>query len=233
MRPLPFVAACVLALLAHDADAVGTYSDGYRMGLLSKWSVKGLVVKSAEGELLLGSDSSTFAVKGKDGKPDEQVNPWAFSSDRATYDRYRDLIGDYVFIHYRQLLIQVTNWTGDTDYRVLDVERVNTEAPPPEPCGQRVSRGGVSDGDRVGRIVKASTKGNIAKSYEVIFQLGNAGNQFLEMSITDDDIYACAVNFLKSGRRVRLTYHQTLLRNPLTRDTTYNIVGIEALRSLD
>ena len=91
---------------------------------------------------------------------------------------------------------------------------------------QGTSRSTRSDGERVGYLTKVSDRGNLIKTYEVILQLGNAGNQFLAMSILDNDIYKCAQAFLQSGMRVRVNYKQSLIRNPTTRDTTYDIVGI-------
>ena len=67
-----------IVMNAH-ADGLGTYSTGERMGMLSKFSVKGLVMKSGEGEMLLGRNSSMLYVRDSQGHK-KYINPWAFSS---------------------------------------------------------------------------------------------------------------------------------------------------------
>lgn len=234
IRTIALAAALMGALVAVPAQAeMGTYSEGYRMGMLSKWSYKGLFSKTGEGELLMGNDSSPWIkVTGSgDSKTRVQMNPWAFSSDEAIYNQNRSKVGNYVVIRYREVLVQFTSTGGDTKYRVEEVQEL-AKAAPTTPCGSQEASGGKSDGDRVGRVVKVSLKGTIEKSYEMTLQVGNAGGQFIEMSISDPAIYECAVNFLKSGKRVKLTYDQSILRNPLARDTAYNVVGLAPIATL-
>ena len=52
------------------------------------------------------------------------------------------------------------------------------------------------------------------------------------MSIVDEPMFTCAVAFLRSGRKVKVTYNQSFIRNPLARDTTYDIIGISPVRAL-
>ena len=214
-------------LVAGFADYMpfNTYSDGWRMGMLSKVSLRGNpLFKSVEGELLMGNDSSATVVKEADQV--EFANPWEFSAARSQLPELQQIGGKTVAIHYRQLKLQLTRINGDTDYRVLEVKPVDLSAAP-QGCGvQGTSRSTRSDGERVGYLTKVSDRGNLIKTYEVILQLGNAGNQFLAMSILDNDIYKCAQAFLQSGMRVRVNYKQSLIRNPTARDTTYDIVGI-------
>lgn len=215
------------ASIAGFADYMpfNTYSEGWRMGMLSKISLKGNpLFKSVEGELLMGSDSSAAEVK--EGDKVLFTNPWEFSAARSKVPELQQNSGRTVAIHYRQLKLQLTKINGDTDYRVVGVEPVNPAAAP-QGCGVESSaRSTRSDGERIGYLTKVSDRGNFIKTYEVILQLGNAGNQFLAMSILDTPIYKCAAEFLKSGMRVRVNYKQSLIRNPAARDTTYDIVGI-------
>jgi len=214
-----------IAMSWSDYLPFNTYSEGWRMGTLSKVSVRGNpLFKSVEGELLMGNDSSAAVVN--DGEQVLFTNPWAFSGPRSDLAKIQEFTGRAVAIHYRQLWFQVTRINGDTDYRVIEVKRVNPEAAP-RGCGAAASAGATrSDGERIGYITKVSHRGNVLKSDEVIVQLGNAGNQFQAMSILDDQIAACALEFLKSGLRVRVNYRQSLIRNPARRDTTYDIIGI-------
>ena len=78
MRKAWLIVAGALSLAAatspvHPAQALdaGTYSDGYRMGIITKWSLRGsLVLKTGEGEMQLGNDASPPAVfTDKDGIP--------------------------------------------------------------------------------------------------------------------------------------------------------------------
>jgi len=218
-----YVFAIVLSWF--DYLPFNTYSEGWRMGTLSKVSLRGNpLFKSVEGELLMGNDSSATIVK--DGDRVLFSNPWEFSAPRSQLPEIEEFTGRPVAMHYRQLRMQVTNINGDTDYRVVEVKRVNPEAAT-RGCGVEGSSGSTrSDGERVGYITKVSHRGKVLKSEEVIVQLGNAGNQFQAMSILDDEIADCALAFLKSGQRVRVNYRQSLIRNPARRDTTYDIIGI-------
>ena len=217
----------VLAIFVSWSDYLpfNTYSEGWRMGTLSKVSLRGNpVFKSVEGELLMGNDSSAAVVK--DGDQVLFTNPWEFSARRSELPAIQEFTGRAVAIHYRQLRFQLTRINGDTDYRVVEVKRVNPDAAP-QGCGAEGSAGASrSDGERIGYITKVSHRGKVLKSDEVIVQLGNAGNQFQAMSILNDQIATCALDFLKSGQRVRVNYRQSLLRNPARRDTTYDIIGI-------
>ena len=222
-----FLLFYVLAIIVSWSDYLpfNTYSEGWRMGTLSKVSVRGNpVFKSVEGELLMGNDSSAAVIK--DGDRVLFSNPWEFSARRSKLPQIEEFTGRAVAIHYRQLWFQLTRINGDTDYRVVEVKRVNPDVAP-RGCGAEASAGASrSNGERVGYITKVSHRGNVLKSDEVIVQLGNAGNQFQAMSILNDQIATCALDFLRSGERVRVNYRQSLIRNPARRDTTYDILGI-------
>ena len=246
MRKAWLIVAGALSLAAatspvHPAQALdaGTYSDGYRMGIITKWSLRGsLVLKTGEGEMQLGNDASPPAVftdkdgkpiLGSDGKP-KQRNPWLFSSDADTYRQNcqnaacSNWLGIPVVVHYRQVLLQLNNWGGDTDYRVLDITPVDPSLNPPacgkQDVGSAISR---SDGGRFGMIVKVSRKGNLAKSWEATLLFGN---QFRDVSISDEAIANCALDFMRAGAKMIAVYDESYLRNPLARDTNYDLRGI-------
>lgn len=209
---------------------LGDYSDGWRMGMLTKYSVKGWVNKSGEGELLMGADSS-IAYEGS-GDDRKQINPWEFSSAPEKADQVLPFRGQYVVIHYRQY--QVNNpLKRDTDYELVDISAVNKAAKPTDACGNAAASGKNSSGFRVGRVVKASYKGTINKSYELKIQMGGSGNEFYDMSVSDPAMFECAVKWLKSGGKATIFYKQSFLYNPLNRNTGYDIQRIEPLPSLD
>ncbi len=94
------------------------------------------------------------------------------------------------------------------------------------------TNGSKSAGERVGRIVKASNKGTVSKSWEIMIQIGNSGNQFKNMSISDDEaLYNCAVRYLKAGQKVKIGYDESHVNlNVFGRDTNYDLIKIEPIK---
>lgn len=90
------------------------FSDGHRGGKLTKLSKKGVVVKTYEGELLLGDDANTV---------------WAFTvRDEDVAKSLETYIGRNVTLHYSQR-IMVAPWQSDTNYWVDSITSI-------EPNGQ-------------------------------------------------------------------------------------------------
>lgn len=221
------------------ADGIGVYSEGYKMGQLTKFSVKGLIFKSGEGELLLGVDSTPYALEEVDNKGNKivtEVNPWYFSSiNTKMHEKINSNLGEYVAIKYKQSHIK--NPDVDTDYEVIDVVNISRDKNyTAGPCkAEKFVSGMKSSGVRAGRIVKASSKGIGFKSYEILIQQGNSGNQFMSMSISaDEKLYECATKYLLAGRQVKITYSESFLNlSMLSRDTNYDIVKIEPVHGFD
>jgi hypothetical protein len=100
----------------------GTYSDGYRAGKLVKFSKKGVVFKTYEGQLNVGG----FA---KDSDGDISPNVWSFSVYRGddaivqAIDRAMDE-GQDVKLHYKEKFYQF-DWRGDSKYFIYQVEEVD------------------------------------------------------------------------------------------------------------
>lgn len=91
-----------------------TYSEGYRSGLLQKFSHKGTIFKTYEGEMILSSVSSTSNV----ALASEKFN---FSVINKKIVREMDTIqGETVIVHYIQKNGHVF-WRGDSDYLVDSV----------------------------------------------------------------------------------------------------------------
>lgn len=105
-------------------------------------------------------------------------------------------------------------------------------AKPKEACTANAA-GANSEGFRMARVVKASTKGVANKSYELMVQVGGTGNEFHDMSVSSDAMYECALRWLKSGGKAKIWYKQSFLFNPLNRSTGYDILKIEPMPSLD
>jgi len=92
-----------------------TYSEGYRAGLLQKFTKKGNIFKTYEGEIILSSVTSSANV--------------ALASEKFFFSVVDDslahtldtLQGQFVIVHYRQKNGKVI-WKGDTPYFVDDVK---------------------------------------------------------------------------------------------------------------
>ena len=210
------------------ADGMGTYSTGYRFGELTKFGIKGIFLKSGEGQMMLGNNSAVIT-------PTEESafsNPWRFSSTSAiTQKELKNTMGGFVTLKYEQAHVKFPN--VDTDY---DIKKVIPIQPPiTKACTTEDYNPGIkSNTTRVGRIVKASTKGIGFNSYELIMQMGNAGNQFKHLSVTVPSIYSCAVQFLKAGQKVKVEYSESLVNMDLIgRETPYDVISITPVQTLD
>lgn len=95
-----------------------TYSEGSRTGYLTKFSKRGYVLKTYEGELNLG---------GMNAQNNSVMNNlWEFSvlaKDAAAVDSLQHYEGNVVKLYYKQVLKNMP-WQGDTDYFVFKVEKV-------------------------------------------------------------------------------------------------------------
>lgn len=103
------------------------FSKGERAGTISKFSHKGLVIKTWEGQLLIGG------LSGNQGS-DLTTNTWDFSvypGDQETREAIFNAMneGYRVRMVYEQKLF-VLRWRGDTEYFVTHVERVPVSRQP-------------------------------------------------------------------------------------------------------
>lgn len=237
MKKLLMIVCMFVMSMNASAAGLGDYSNGWRMGQLTKFSVKGFVNKSGEGQMLMGSESTPYIISSTDEKGNttkKTINPWYFSSSNSSkWKPLNDSVGEYVSIRYQQSHIR-NPIAADTDYEVMEVHPI--QKPLTKTCeAKKYIKGSKSLGKRVGRIVKASTKGTFVNSYEVMIQQGNSGNQFKNMSISEDTaLYNCALEFLKAGQKVKLYYDESLINiEILSRNTSYDIVKIEPVRGLN
>lgn len=96
---------------------VYTYSDGNRAGRLIKFSHKGYIFKTYEGELNLGGINNTNGGVLIN-------NIWEFSvKDRFVADSLLKLEGKDITLHYKEKMYALP-WRGDSKYVVDKVEAV-------------------------------------------------------------------------------------------------------------
>ena len=92
-----------------------TYSEGYRAGLLQKFSSKGTLFKTYEGEMILSSVSSNRDVALASEK-------FLFTlTNKSLVRQFDTLQGDMVIVHYKQKNGTVF-WRGDSPYLVDSVK---------------------------------------------------------------------------------------------------------------
>jgi hypothetical protein len=92
-----------------------TYSEGYRAGLLQKFTRKGNIFKTYEGEIILSSVTSNANVALASEK-------FLFSVTLDSLANKLDTLqGQFVIVHYKQKNGKVI-WKGDTPYFVDDVK---------------------------------------------------------------------------------------------------------------
>jgi hypothetical protein len=111
------VGALVLVLLYTLLMLWWSYSEGERAGVLQKFSKRGWICKTWEGEIAM------YVVGG--------VAPqiWEFSvRDDAVAAQLHEAVGQQVRLHYAEHRGLPTNCFGDTDYFV---EQVQIVGPPP------------------------------------------------------------------------------------------------------
>lgn len=107
----------VLVIVAFGYFKYGfTYSKGYRAGLLQKFSEKGLIFKTYEGEMILSSVQSNANVAIASEK-------FLFSvSDKVVAKQMEQIQGKHVVVHYKEKNGALP-WIGDS-YYIVDSVRV-------------------------------------------------------------------------------------------------------------
>lgn len=234
------IALSLMFFCALTNTAYAEYSSGYRMGQLTKYSLKGMFAKSGEGELLLGSESTvlyqyvtTTDAEGRESTTKKRVNPWLFSSTiKSIQNKLKQNIGNYVVLKYSQSNFN-SGLNTDTAYEIKEVLDIAPSTS--EVCiAKSYDKGSKSNGATVGRIIKASAKGHLVKSIELIIQKGNSGNQFKRMSISEDDsMLICAMKYLKAGQKAKIHYSESYINMSFDKDSNYDIVKIEPLKGLN
>lgn len=120
------ILAAVLTLsLAFSAPAMADdcYSSGVRTGSIQKFSQKGMISKSWEGELVQEGIRTTTSPEGKRGL----TNVWKFSvTDARVAAKIDEAVfnGKDVAVKYCQSLIR-NPLTQNTSYNVVDAKALN------------------------------------------------------------------------------------------------------------
>jgi hypothetical protein len=91
-----------------------TYSEGNRFGVLQKFSRKGNLFKTYEGELILSS------VRGNQNVPIASEKFYFSVTDDAVAQKLNSLQGQGVTVHYKQKN-SAAFWRGDSEYIVDSV----------------------------------------------------------------------------------------------------------------
>lgn len=109
----------VVITIISAANVVIGKSDGKRIGTITKFSHKGLFVKSYEGELNMGGFRDRTDSQGKHSVVG---NVWEFScSNPEVAKKLDNLLGKQVIIKYHQ---SFNGFKMDTSYDVVSVEEV-------------------------------------------------------------------------------------------------------------
>ena len=114
-----FWAVVAIGIFVAAVGNVAGTSDGKRVGVLTKFSNKGLFIKSYEGELNMGGVRNNVNSKGERSMV---ANVWEFScSNPQMAEKLENLIGKEVVIKYHQSFAGLVR---DTSYDVVSVEEV-------------------------------------------------------------------------------------------------------------
>jgi len=98
-----------------------SYSDGERAGLLQKFSRRGWICKTYEGEMVLATVATVNAEK------------FLFTvRDPDIAKQLTGYIGDHIKVHYVQRKWIPTSCFGDTEYFVTSVQRESPAQPQPQ-----------------------------------------------------------------------------------------------------
>jgi len=92
-----------------------TYSDGNRFGLLQKFSRRGTMVKTYEGELILSS------VRGNNNVPIASEKFFFSVTDDGVAQQLNNLQGHNITVHYKEKNSPAF-WRGDSQYIVDSVK---------------------------------------------------------------------------------------------------------------
>ncbi|MCW3126090.1 MAG: hypothetical protein JWO03_1748 [Bacteroidetes bacterium] len=120
-----FVVILLVVLGGYILWTQYTYSDGNRAGVLIKFSHKGNIFKTYEGEIY------TSGVN-QDATMGLANNKWEFSvKDKDVAEKLSHLEGKSVSLHYKEIK-HAFAWQGETNYFVDNAEEVINGAPAPQ-----------------------------------------------------------------------------------------------------
>jgi hypothetical protein len=111
----------VFSIMLLTYFSLGHYSDGYRGGSLIKISKKGVLFKTYEGQINVG----TFLDNGVN-KPMSPIWDFSVKNDSKLYDALNNAIltNKRVKLHYKEMFTRLP-WRGESLYIVDEVELLN------------------------------------------------------------------------------------------------------------
>lgn len=141
-----------------------------------------------------------------------EVNPWRFSTTELQQQAVlRTNTGRPVLIYYHGARIVII---PDTHRIIKEIWPVNHSRPLSAlsmerkwsyPIGRFIHYGfGIVEG----RFVRANVVKNIRQNYEVLVQLGPAGDNFVTMNLASSDLYEFIVEVMATGRYLRISYYE-------------------------
>ncbi len=110
----------ISAICVGSCSSIGNYSNGDRLGTITKLSHKGIIWSTWEGELVMGG------VKADNNSGGSVANVWEFSvTDSVIAEQIQKAMdsGTVIKLHYNQVLI-AKPWNGSTTYYVDKVSTV-------------------------------------------------------------------------------------------------------------
>jgi Prokaryotic N-terminal methylation motif len=124
---LTVVVILMIALAIILSAFVGNSSEGTRTGVITKFSRKGLISKTYEGELLMGG----MRVVGAGPETTLSSNIWAFTVDDSKPQVIEQIQkamenSSPVLIKYNQQRFSAP-WQGETTYRAVEVKELNNK----------------------------------------------------------------------------------------------------------
>jgi hypothetical protein len=118
----------ILGALIFAFLMFGSYGDGYRAGNLTKVATKGIIFKTHEGEMYIGTETNSETAE-SNGVLNKT---WYFSivNDAELIDKLNTALfnGHRVKLHYKQKFWKLF-WVGDSKYVVDGVEILDNSIP--------------------------------------------------------------------------------------------------------
>jgi hypothetical protein len=104
-----------MVLVPMTGGLMEGYSEGTREGYITKLSVRGVMFKTNEGQMQMGT-----------GEMAALQQPWEFSCpDEERWKYLNSLLGKRVIVQYKEWLVQPW-WRGDSGYEITHVRLADT-----------------------------------------------------------------------------------------------------------
>jgi hypothetical protein len=231
---LAIAVAAVLGASFKSAADIAAWGDpleranGYHLGFMTSpiESREALLLTSLEGTLWLGVIGGHARARingdlseiGMPMQPDEsdddfvEVSPFRFSTSRAERPRLAALNGKMVLLNYSKRRFGLSDPAFRTANALRDIYLASGR--PFKPMQMRSRLGsmnfvysGLGRGDIAGRIVDVSFIGGIIyKTWEIVVQLGEGGDNYFLMTIPDTALARYAVLCMATGNIVNLSF---------------------------